>query len=123
MKIPSASINTAYYFRALKHLMTHLHQVSEKAKETGMSSRNLAIVWAPNLLRTGPLMTNDQLHKVDNNNVENDKEKDETKVPTTKTTGHHTKLLFDLVQNTQVVQYLIDNAKWLFHEGTFYLFN
>lgn len=31
--------------------MRHLARVSEKGHETGMTSRNVAIVWAPNLLR------------------------------------------------------------------------
>ena len=48
---------------------------------TGMSSKNLAICWAPNLLRS----------KLNGENLQH-----------------------NLVQNTQIVQYLIDNAKWLF---------
>ena len=47
----------------------------------GMSSKNLAICWAPNLLRS----------KLNGENLQH-----------------------NLVQNTQIVQYLIDNAKWLF---------
>ena len=31
--------------------MRHLHKVSLKGHETGMTAKNLAIVWAPNLLR------------------------------------------------------------------------
>ena len=46
-----------------------------------MSSKNLAICWAPNLLRS----------KLNGENLQH-----------------------NLVQNTQIVQYLIDNAKWLF---------
>ena len=38
-------------YRVLKHLMLHLQRVSERCAETGMSSKNLAICWAPNLLR------------------------------------------------------------------------
>ena len=30
--------------------------------------------------------------------------------------AEHTKLQYNLVQNTQIVQYMIDNAKWLFDE-------
>ena len=48
-----------------------------------MSSKNLAICWAPNLLRS----------KLNGENLQH-----------------------NLVQNTQIVQYLIDNAKWLFTE-------
>lgn len=31
--------------------MRHLAKVSEKGQQTGMTARNIAIVWAPNLLR------------------------------------------------------------------------
>ena len=41
-------VNTS---RTLKHLLLHLQRVSEHRSETGMSSKNLAIVWTPNLLR------------------------------------------------------------------------
>ena len=76
---------SSYQYKTLKHLMTHLQKVSGHSSETGMSSKNLAIVWAPNLLRT-PL-----------SNLE-----------------EHSKLQSNLVQNTLIVQYMIDNAKWLF---------
>ena len=39
------------YFRTLEYLMRHLAKVAEKGHETGMTPRNVAIVWAPNLLR------------------------------------------------------------------------
>ena len=32
--------------------MLHLNRLSEKVNETGMTAKNLSIVWAPNLLRT-----------------------------------------------------------------------
>ena len=35
----------------LTHVMRHLHGLAAQHKVTGMTSRNLAIVWAPNLLR------------------------------------------------------------------------
>ena len=35
----------------LAHLMKHLQELSRSHEATGMTSRNLAIVWAPNLLR------------------------------------------------------------------------
>ena len=72
-------------FNCLRHLMMHLQKVAEKASETGMTSKNLAIVWAPNLLRTA--LT----------------ERTETQL-----------LQHNLIQNTQIVQYMIDNAKWMF---------
>ena len=39
-------------FSTLKHLMLHLNRLSERVADTGMTARNLSIVWAPNLLRT-----------------------------------------------------------------------
>ena len=32
--------------------MLHLNKLSEKVNDTGMTAKNLSIVWAPNLLRT-----------------------------------------------------------------------
>ena len=32
--------------------MRHLWKLSQRGHETGMTSKNLAIVWAPNLLRS-----------------------------------------------------------------------
>jgi hypothetical protein len=32
--------------------MRHLFRVSQRGDETGMTSKNLSIVWAPNLLRS-----------------------------------------------------------------------
>ena len=49
-------------FRTLEYLMRHLHKVSLKGHDTGMTAKNLAIVWAPNLLRTK------EVHKPKNNN-------------------------------------------------------
>ena len=49
-------------FRTLEYLMRHLHKVSLKGNDTGMTAKNLAIVWAPNLLRTK------ELNKPKNNN-------------------------------------------------------
>ena len=40
------------YFRTLHYLMRHLNRVSERGPDTGMTAKNLAIVWAPNLLRS-----------------------------------------------------------------------
>ncbi len=83
-----------------------------------MSSRNLAIVWAPNLLRTA-MPVSSPSDDSENNNKENKSEvipeNDNAGDPEDK--SGHAKLQLDLVQNTQVVQYLIDNAKWLFSEG------
>ena len=42
--------------------MRHLHKVSLKGQDTGMTAKNLAIVWAPNLLRSKDLN-----HKNNNN--------------------------------------------------------
>lgn len=43
------------FFRTLKYLMTHLNKVAQHSARTGMTDRNLAIVWAPNLLRSPSL--------------------------------------------------------------------
>ena len=37
--------------------MRHLHKVSQKGQDTGMTAKNLAIVWAPNLLRSKDIHT------------------------------------------------------------------
>lgn len=42
-------------FRTLKYLMTHLNKIAQHSARTGMTDRNLAIVWAPNLLRSPSL--------------------------------------------------------------------
>ncbi|XP_051163447.1 rho GTPase-activating protein 32 isoform X2 [Leptopilina boulardi] len=39
------------HYRTLEFLMRHLVRVAAKGSETGMTPRNVAIVWAPNLLR------------------------------------------------------------------------
>ena len=39
------------HFTTLSHLLAHLHLLSQLSDRTGMTSRNLALVWAPNLLR------------------------------------------------------------------------
>jgi len=52
-------------FRTLEFLMRHLHRVSLKGDDTGMTAKNLAIVWAPNLLRCRDLKSN----KNNNNNL------------------------------------------------------
>ncbi|XP_043463247.1 rho GTPase-activating protein 32 isoform X1 [Leptopilina heterotoma] len=39
------------HYRTLEFLMRHLVRVAAKGTETGMTPRNVAIVWAPNLLR------------------------------------------------------------------------
>ncbi|KAG7454970.1 hypothetical protein MATL_G00251570 [Megalops atlanticus] len=40
------------HFRTLEYLMHHLVRMAEHASQTNMHVRNLAIVWAPNLLRS-----------------------------------------------------------------------
>lgn len=44
-----------FFFRTLKYLMTHLNKIAQHSERTGMTDRNLAIVWAPNLLRSPAL--------------------------------------------------------------------
>lgn len=43
------------HYRTLEYLMRHLAKVSTNGNDTGMHSKNLAIVWAPNLLRSKEL--------------------------------------------------------------------
>ena len=38
-------------YRTLEYLTKHLHRVAQSHKSTGMTAKNVAIVWAPNLLR------------------------------------------------------------------------
>ncbi|XP_052739127.1 GTPase-activating protein CdGAPr isoform X1 [Bicyclus anynana] len=40
------------HYRTLAYLMRHLRRVSLLSESTGMTARNMAIVWAPNLLRS-----------------------------------------------------------------------
>ena len=44
------NINIYCYCRTLEYLTKHLHRVSLKHGDTGMTAKNVAIVWAPNLL-------------------------------------------------------------------------
>ena len=79
-----------------------LQKVAQRSKDTGMSSKNLAIVWAPNLIRTS--LSSSLSEEQRQNTVAN-------------CSAEHTKLQYNLVQNTQIVQYMIDNAKWLFDDN------
>ncbi|XP_053409299.1 serine/arginine repetitive matrix protein 2-like isoform X3 [Mercenaria mercenaria] len=45
------------HYRTTEYLMRHLARVAAHGQETGMHSKNLAIVWAPNLLRSKELET------------------------------------------------------------------
>lgn len=49
-------------FRTLKYLAMHLNTISRHAANTGMTDRNLAIVWAPNLLRSPALESGGKLN-------------------------------------------------------------
>ena len=40
-----------HIFRTLEYLTKHLYRVAARYAETGMTAKNVAIVWAPNLLR------------------------------------------------------------------------
>ena len=152
--------------------MLHLNRLSEKVPDTGMTAKNLSIVWAPNLLRT-PL----SMHTGCDNgfggvsiklNGEADCRNGKVSAPkpsnNNKTIIHqdargngsynctgnvfanvylrkalnneicwllschnnyhfyslaaaeqHSKLQFNLIQNTHVIQCLIENARWLFN--------
>ncbi|KYO37074.1 hypothetical protein Y1Q_0009064 [Alligator mississippiensis] len=43
------------HYRTLEFLLRHLARVATRSRDTGMHVRNLAIVWAPNLLRSPAL--------------------------------------------------------------------
>ena len=43
--------------RTLEYLTRHLHRVSLSHNSTGMTAKNVAIVWAPNLLRSKSIET------------------------------------------------------------------
>ena len=48
-------------FRTLEYLTKHLYRVSGRYAETGMTPKNVAIVWAPNLLRCKQLEVPDSV--------------------------------------------------------------
>ncbi|RNA32075.1 rho GTPase-activating 32-like isoform X7 [Brachionus plicatilis] len=57
------------HYRTLAYLMKHLHNLAEFAGETNMNTKNLAIVWAPNLLKSKEMdskdcMQYDMLHSI-----------------------------------------------------------
>ena len=39
------------HYRTLEFIIKHLARMAESAEQTGMNIKNLAIVWAPNLLK------------------------------------------------------------------------
>ncbi|KAK8749934.1 hypothetical protein OTU49_015137 [Cherax quadricarinatus] len=43
------------HYRTLEYLVQHLARVASHSAETGMTAKNIAIVWAPNLLRSKDL--------------------------------------------------------------------
>lgn len=43
------------HYRTLKYLACHLYRIAKHSSNTGMTERNIAIVWAPNLLRSPAL--------------------------------------------------------------------
>ena len=53
--------------RTIDFLMRHLHQMSLHSERTGMTSKNLAIIWSPNILRcdVSELDTQDALQVLD----------------------------------------------------------
>lgn len=57
------------HYRTLAFLMKHLHNLAEYSGETNMNTKNLAIVWAPNLLKSKEMdskdcMQYDMLHSI-----------------------------------------------------------
>jgi len=57
--MPTCYHDANYFFgiivRTLAYLMKHLARVAEKSTTTGMTPKNMAIVWAPNLIRSKEL--------------------------------------------------------------------
>ncbi len=49
------SIIFFFFCRTLEYLSRHLYRVSLRGGDTGMTAKNVAIVWAPNLLRSKSL--------------------------------------------------------------------
>ena len=45
----------SFLSRTLEYLSRHLYRVSLRGADTGMTAKNVAIVWAPNLLRSKSL--------------------------------------------------------------------
>lgn len=43
------------HYRTLRYLACHLYRIAKHSANTGMTERNIAIVWAPNLLRSPAL--------------------------------------------------------------------
>uniref|UniRef100_A0A0N5B0G5 Rho-GAP domain-containing protein n=1 Tax=Syphacia muris TaxID=451379 RepID=A0A0N5B0G5_9BILA len=68
--VVSFCIQTDYYFRTAKFLISHLAKLSRCAHLTDMNSKNLAIVWAPNLFRPPPCPTNNDIHALQGLNVQ-----------------------------------------------------
>ena len=57
------------HYRTLAFLMRHLHKLLDSVPETNMNTKNLAIVWAPNLLKSKEMdakdcMQYDMLHSI-----------------------------------------------------------
>ena len=96
------------FYSTLEHLVHHLKRVSEHSGSTGMTSKNLAIVWAPNLLRSQQPMT------MPSPTLGNGADSSSGGSSIGPGGDQHAWLQLSLVQNTQIVQYLIENAKWLF---------
>lgn len=58
------------HYRTAKFLISHLAKLSRCAHLTDMNSKNLAIVWAPNLFRPPPCPTNNDIHALQGLNVQ-----------------------------------------------------
>ncbi|XP_065322952.1 uncharacterized protein LOC135930094 [Gordionus sp. m RMFG-2023] len=57
------------HFRAAKYLFDHLHAMAQMSGSTNMHCKNLAIVWAPNLLRSRDMPPYNASAKMPHNNL------------------------------------------------------
>ena len=80
--------------------MLHLHRVASHSPKTGMTAKNLAIVWAPNLIRETPQTPITNGSRVDSN----DPNEGSQSMSVDKLAVARASLQLNLVHNTQIVQ-------------------
>ena len=97
------------HFRTAKALFTHLHQMSQQHDRTSMPSKNVAICWAPNLLKSRKLMSPKQYMTGDNK--------------LTLSSAAHEQALKEINQQTALVEFVIARAPILFSENLVMLQN
>ena len=84
--------------------MLHLHRVASHSPKTGMTAKNLAIVWAPNLIREAAAAT-PQTPITNGSRVDsNDPNEGSQSMSVDKLAVARASLQLNLVHNTQIVQ-------------------